>query len=406
MKKNVVPLVVIALVVAVLSTGIFYGLIVSRMDGSSTTSNSLRFVSVNGLEKGQVLKASDFQLVASADPGMPVPARAEDLVGRRTLDKIEAGRVLTESLLSPLSERGLASGIPNGMRAVTVHISDSSSVIQLIHPGDRVDIQALISRQKNGEPDVELKTLLQNATVYNVSSEANAQLQGRLVLTVLSSPQDAERLSVADAGARLRVVLRNQKDHEIVPLASASVLNLGAAARPVVTSNFTPGAPQVRAAVKPAELEVSLIEVSPAQMAMLAPGMRADTLSISSSSAQQNLMAKLDEMKAPVLARSRMVAGKPGAFSWKASDKTSIQVHIEEQENSADGSSQLRIQPEVSGTTFRRLDSSIQVKRNQGAIVSGLLPADQVGQLREQLTPGASPGGGEVLMIINPVQKK
>jgi hypothetical protein len=66
----------------------------------------------------------------------------------------------------------------------------------------------------------------------------------------------------------------------------------------------------------------------------------------------------------------------------------------------------LRIQPEVSGTTFRRLDSSIQVKRNQGAIVSGLLPADQVGQLREQLTPGASPGGGEVLMIINPVQKK
>ena len=118
MKKNVVPLVVIALVVAVLSTGIFYGLIVSRMDGSSTNATSLRFVSVNGLEKGQVLKAADFQLVASANPGMPVPARVEDLIGRRALEKVEPGKVLTESLLSPLSERGLASGIPAGMRAV------------------------------------------------------------------------------------------------------------------------------------------------------------------------------------------------------------------------------------------------------------------------------------------------
>ncbi|MCX6612899.1 MAG: Flp pilus assembly protein CpaB, partial [Acidobacteria bacterium] len=197
MKKNVVPLVVIALVVAVLSTGIFYGLIVSRMDGSSSSAASLRFVSAHGLEKGRVLKAGDFQLVASADPGEPVPARAEDLIGRRMADKVEAGKVLTESLLSPLSERGLTSGIPEGMRAVTLHISDSSSVLQLVVPGDRVDIQALINRQKNGETDVELKTLLQNATVYNVAGDANPQMQGRMVLTVLSSPQDAERLSVA-----------------------------------------------------------------------------------------------------------------------------------------------------------------------------------------------------------------
>ncbi len=411
MKKNVIPLVVIALVVAVLSTGIFYGLIVSRMDGSSTNVASLRFVSVNSLEKGQMLKAGDFQLVASADPGVPVPARVEDLLGRRTLDKIEPGKILTESLLSPLSERGLASGIPAGMRAVTVHISDSSSVIQLINPGDHVDIQALIHRQKNGETDVELKTLLQNATVYNVSSDANPQLQGRIVLTVLSNPQDAERLSVADAGARLRVVLRNQKDQQIVPLGPVSLLNLGGVTKSVVpksvvTSSFVPGAPQVRAVAQPVELEVSLVEVSAAQMAILAPGMRSDTLSISSSPMHQNLMAKLDEMQAPVLVRSRLLAGKSGDFSWKASDQASIRVHIEPQENWPDGSAQLRIQPEASGSTIRRVDSSIQVRRNQGAIVSGLVPAEQVGFLREKLTPGANPGGGEVLMIIQPIQKK
>jgi Flp pilus assembly protein CpaB len=416
MKKNVVPLVVIALVVAVLSTGIFYGLIVGRMEGSSSSVAKLRFVSVGNLEKGQVLKAENFQLVSGADPGVAVPARAEDLVGRRLLEKVEAGTVLTESVLSPLSELGLRSGVPEGMRAVTLHISDSSSVIQLIHPGDRVDVQALISRQRNGEMDVELRTLLQNATVYNVFGENNPQLQGRMVMTILSSPQDAERLSVADAGARLRVVLRNRKDQEIVPLRSTSLLNLGEAEKPIVRSSFLPGPSLPKPAkaavdVQAVELEVSLVEVSKAQMAELVPGVGADTLSISSLPAHANLMAKLEDMGAPVLARSRLATGKSGEFSWKTSDQASMGVKIEQHENPLDGSKRLRIQPETikpdtPGAIVRRLESSISVSRNQGAVVGGLVAADQVNFLRENLSPGASPGGGEVLMIISPVGKK
>ncbi len=410
MKKNVIPLVVIALVVAVLSTGIFYGLIVSRMDGSSSTAANLRFVSVNVLEKGHVLKAEDFRLVASADPGLPVPAKAEDLLGRRMVNKVEAGQVLTEQALSPMSERRLASGIPDGMRAVTLHISDSSSVIQMLVPGDHVDIQALINRQRNGETDVELKTLMQNAMVYNVSSEVNPQLQGRLELTVLSSPQDAERLSVADAGARLRVVLRNKKDHQIVGLGSTSLLNLGASPKPVVTSSFVPATPQVKPMVQAMELEVSLIEVSAANFATLSPGLNHDTLSVSSSASHENLTAKIEEMRrsnqATVLSRSRLVAGRSGEFAWKASENASMRVRIEPQQNGSDGSTHLRIQPETLTDTVRRVDSNISLSQNQGAIISGLLAAEQVGQLREKLTPGAMPGGGEVLMIITPVQKK
>ena len=74
MKKNVIPLVVIALVVAVLSTGIFYGLIVSRMDGSAPAAATLRFIAAVELEKGRVLKPGDFQLGPAADPGSPSPA--------------------------------------------------------------------------------------------------------------------------------------------------------------------------------------------------------------------------------------------------------------------------------------------------------------------------------------------
>lgn len=415
MKKNVVPLVVIALVVAVLSTGVFYGLIVSRMDGSSPAAATLRFVAAADLEKGKVLKAEDFRLGPAADPGMPSPAKPEDLLGRTVKKKVDAGQVITESALSSFSQRGLPSGIPDGMRAVTVHISDSSSVVQLLSPGDRVDVQALISRNRNGETDVELRTLLQNATVYNVSTEANPNMQGRAVLTVLSSPQEAERLSVADAGARLRVILRNQADQKQVPLGTVSLLNLGSAPKPVVTSNFVAAAPVSRVLAHAVDLEVSLIEVSADQLATLAPGFRNDTLHVSSSAGQQDLQGKIEELKrnqkATLLASSRLTADRSGEFSWKASELASMRVRIEPLANSVAGGANLRIQPEtilgLFGTSAtKRVDSSIQLGLHQAAIVGGLLPAPEAAQLREKLAPGSKSSGGELLLIIAPVSKK
>ena len=414
MKKNVIPLVIIALVVAVASTGVFYGLIVSRMDGSSGGALQPRLVAASPLEKGRVLQAGDFKLMPAADPGVPAPSRAEDLRGRTLNESLVAGRVITESVLSPLGERTVPSGIPEGMRAVTVHISDSSSVMKMVQPGDHVDVQSLLQRQRNGETDVEVRTLLQNATVFNVPGEPQGQqMQGRSVLTLLSTPQDAERLSAADAGARLRVVLRNQKDQKLVPLGSTSLLNLAAVAKPVVTSSFVPGPP--KGAGAPVELEVSLIEVSPEQMLALAPEQKNGTLVVTSTTGQQDFGARIQELrsaqKAHVLASSRLVAGKSGEFSWAASDDATMRVKIEPLGVSADGNSQLRVQPETTvpqagSKATRRVDSQVKLGRNQGVIVSGLMPSAQVSQLRERLTPGARAGGGELLMVITPIEKR
>jgi len=407
MKKNIIPLVVIALVVAVASTGIFYGLIVSRMDGSSGQRVKPRFVTVRALEAGHVLRAEDYRLVATPDPGVPTPQKAEELPGRVVKEPVAEGKPLTEALLSPLSERAVQSGIPEGMRAVTVHISDSSSVVKMIQPGDHVDVQSLIQRQRNGEHDFEIRTLLQNATVFNVSNEVGPQSQPRSVLTLLSTPQDAERLSVADAGARLRVVLRNHKDQKILTLGTTSLLNLGGAARPIVTSNFVAAAPLPKPAAAPVELEVSLLEVTPEQLCALAPGQKAGALTVSSASVQELRRAQ----KVSLLASSKLVAGKAGEFSWSVSEQTSMRLRIEPLPNSGDGRTNLRIQPEAtlpqSGTaTTRRVDSNVNLAQHQVAIVSGLFPAEQIAQLRERLKPGTHAGGGELLMVITPSFKQ
>ncbi len=420
MKKNVIPLIVIALVVAVASTGVFYGLIVSRMDGSTSRPPIPRLVSAKALEAGHALEAADFRMDLVADPGVAGPARAEDLAGRALKENIASGVVLTDSMLTPPGGGAAPGGIPEGMRAVTVHISDSTSVVQMLHPGDRVDIQVLIPRVRNGEPDVESRTLLQNATVYQIPTPAqgatpqNGPMQGRNVITLLSTPQDAERLSAGDAGAKLRVVLRNRHDQKIIPLASTSLLNLGSGPRPVVTSNFAPGPVASRPSASPVELEVSLIEVAADQLPELAPDQTSGALAVSRSSAKQGIAAKLDELKrgkkASVLASSRLVAGKSGEFSWKASEQSSLRVRIEPLAPAADGTPNLRIQPEatlpVAGVaTTRRTDSSVSLGREQGAIVSGLLPAEQAAQLREKLSPGSQNHAGELLMVIKPVTR-
>jgi len=366
MKKNVLPLVVIALVVAVISTGIFYGLIVSRMDGSAKPNSALRYVSAKELEKGHVIV----------------------VIGRTAKDTIAANTVLAEHLLSPYGQRGLPKGVPDGMRAVTLHIGDSSSVVQLLHPGDRVDVQALINRNRNGETDLELRTLLQNATVFNVTSaEPNGGLQGRAVLTVLSSPQDAERLSVADAGARLRVVLRNSVDEKVHPLGTVSLLSLGAAPKPVVTSSFAAATPSA----KPVELEMRLLEVAADQLSSYAPGAGSEVLSVKVGEARQ-------PGKSTLLATSRIMADRSGEFSWKDADLSTVRVRVEPMGGQNDGGVHLRIQPESSSAqagaiSTRKVESNVQLRATQTAVVSGLLPGRK----------GAS---GELMLLITPVGTK
>src|SRR4030088_1560180 len=64
MKRNLVPLLAIAFVVAIISTGIFYGLFVGRLkNGVSSTGKSI-VVAARNLERRAVVQAADVKLAA------------------------------------------------------------------------------------------------------------------------------------------------------------------------------------------------------------------------------------------------------------------------------------------------------------------------------------------------------
>ena len=104
--------------------------------------------------------------------------------------------------------------MPEGMRAVSVHVSDSSGVLAQLGPGQKVDVQVLITRKStNGEP--QLRTILEGVPVLSVNPQPEASSQGTNLpaVTLLANPADADILALADSGARVRLALRNPLDN-------------------------------------------------------------------------------------------------------------------------------------------------------------------------------------------------
>ena len=94
------------------------------------------------------------------------------------------------------------------MRAISIRVAESDGVVNLLHPGSKVDIQAVSDRNGN----IELRTILQNVEVLAVTPPSDPNRSGVRVMAVLTRAQDADVVALADSGARIRVALRNPLD--------------------------------------------------------------------------------------------------------------------------------------------------------------------------------------------------
>jgi pilus assembly protein CpaB len=214
MKKNLVPLLGIAFVVAIISTGIFYGLFVGKLNSAGPAGPSI-VVAARNLDRGAALQPADVRLAPWGAAELPKGAFSElDKVSGKTLiaSLQENEPVLEARVATPGSRDAGGLGIAPGMRAVSIHATDSSSVVALLRPGHKVDVQ-LVSTYGSLP---ELKTILQNVEVLAV----NAQGDGRNpapVITLLVTPEGAGLAGLGDSTARLRLTLRNPLDEGAAP---------------------------------------------------------------------------------------------------------------------------------------------------------------------------------------------
>ena len=120
--------------------------------------------------------------------------------------------------------------IPPGMRAVSVQVDEVSDIAGFILPHARVDILVAVANQGGGQGDKPFsKIVLQNVEVLAVAQEVeNKKDEPELVkvVTVLVTPQDAERLALATREGVLHLAMRNYSDNKIVLTSGTDVEEL------------------------------------------------------------------------------------------------------------------------------------------------------------------------------------
>jgi pilus assembly protein CpaB len=167
-KNNLVKLLGVALVVAIVATGIFYGLFVNKL--SSSTGTKTLVVAAKPLKPGTVVALADLKTIPWATDQLPKGTfqTPDQVAGSTVFDSIEQDQpVLVTSLAS--SQSGGGSGVPTGMRAVSIHVTDSTGVLALLKSGQKVDVQVVVGRGSGKDIETEVRTALEGVSVLTVT---------------------------------------------------------------------------------------------------------------------------------------------------------------------------------------------------------------------------------------------
>jgi len=423
MKRNLVPLLGIAFVVAVASTGIFYGLFVGKLKSSTPPPASFLVVASRELKAGTILVAADLKTVPWAGEKTPYGTYGDPskLVGSTILGPVAENEPVLQERVSGKEGTSDRTGVPVGFRAVSVHVSDSTGVLSILRPGNKVDVQVVTPKAL----DPVARTVIQELTVLAVSTTPeNASQIGvsAPVVTLLAKPADADILALSDAAARVRLVLRNSSDSEKVKtgnialtglLRGAGAVNVTAPATAVSASRpetKTPAVPVGTASTGLGDSEVSLsVRFAGATRAALeelgrdlvTPGLSGEfqVSAFRAGTQPEAVWKKLqDSRQVDVITSSHLLAGFNRAVSVEAGSLTAkndpacgLRIRFAPVRG-ANGKLKLRVQPEVmsplgAASGVRRSETEIDVQEGQWFLVSGLTAGRESLALSEKLFP-------------------
>jgi len=185
------------------------------------------FVATDDLQVGTKIEDKDIKYAHFASSDLPAGVfhRREKLIGRGVIQPIYRGEWITSSKLAGENAGyGLPSLIPPGMRAVSVRVNDTSSVSGFVLPGTRVDV--LLTGEPQGSNQTQTTTVLENVMVLANGTKLERAPGGgepisATVITLLVSPDDAQKLTLASNQGRIQLALRNPLDTKNTDIGAA-----------------------------------------------------------------------------------------------------------------------------------------------------------------------------------------
>jgi pilus assembly protein CpaB len=231
----------LAIVALILSGGVTYlayRVLQSRVQPLEVTTKIV--VAAKKLDMGYLLTKDDVQLVEwpKSTPLQGSFSDPSQVVDRAVVVPVQINEPIMESKLAPKEAgAGLTAILPQGMRALSIQVNSIIGVAGFVMPGSHVDVilTGIPPKGLKGTKGEETasKIILENLEVIaagqNVQRDVNGKPQTVQDVTLLLTPQQAEKVALATGDGRIQLALRNPMDKEAAepPLVVSSTLYTG-----------------------------------------------------------------------------------------------------------------------------------------------------------------------------------
>jgi pilus assembly protein CpaB len=175
-------------------------------------------VAVNDLSVGTVIRAEDVRAIDWHSNVLPTGyyATPAEVIGRGVITPVAINEpLLAQKLADKESGGGLPILVTEGMRGLTVRVDEVIGVAGFVLPNTRVDVLLTVT-PREGNNEAFTRIILENVQVLasgqTIEQDANGTPITVSVVTLLLSPTDAEKLTLATNDGRIQLALRNPLD--------------------------------------------------------------------------------------------------------------------------------------------------------------------------------------------------
>src|SRR6266567_6641100 len=208
---------VIALVIAFLLSSFVYKQFQKASLVKPTSTQNL-VVAAAPLPLGTRLDASNLRLIQwpANQQVAGMFSRIEDVANRAIVTPLAENEPVIEGKLAPKeSGAGLSATIPEGMRGVSVAVNEVVGVAGFVIPGTMVDVLVTGRMIAGGQGDI-TRTILENIRVLAAGQKVEQDREGTpqtvAVITLLVTPDEASKLTMAATDGKIQLALRNTVD--------------------------------------------------------------------------------------------------------------------------------------------------------------------------------------------------
>jgi len=209
-------------------------------------------VAARDIALGSKLTEEDLQVVQWPADALPagLATASSEVVGRSVITDLQTNEPILAGKLADTGLHGLIPLIPAGMRALSVKVDEVVGVAGFVTPQTRVDV--ILIMQPPGQRESVGKVILQNIQALAANQQITETEEGQpmvsTVVTVLVTPEQAEKLALAASQGRIQMALRNSLDLEAVETEGETESRLfrtvtGAPSRPRARVGTTTRAP-------------------------------------------------------------------------------------------------------------------------------------------------------------------